>query len=103
MVATQQVSTDYAIINNNVPMGWPALHENLHKERRFFPSGVMNANPETFTMIRKTRKLEPITVAHCCTDAFDPTGYITTTIGEATVDRVTKDYDRDTIKIEASI
>jgi hypothetical protein len=103
MVATQEVGAENAIILNNTPMGWSALHENLHKQRRFFPSGMMNDNPESFTFLRKTRKLEPITVAHCCGDAFDPAGYITTTIGEATVERVTKNYFQDTVKIEANL
>lgn len=103
MVATEFIDSNYAIITNNTPMGWSALHVNLHKQRRYFESGTMNDTATTFDTLRKTRKLEPITVPHCCNDAFDPAGFITTTLGEATAERVTKDYFRDVVTIEANI
>jgi hypothetical protein len=103
MVSTELIGTDYVIKEYNTSMGWPALHENLFKQRRYFESGTMNGMPETFTLLRKSRKLETLSVEHCCNDTWNPEGYITTQIGEATIERVTKDYFKDRAIIEANI
>ena len=103
LISTELIGTDYVVKDNNTAMGWPALHTNLHKQRRYFESGVMNDVPETFTSLLKTRKLQALTLEHCCGDAFDPAGFITTSEGEASVERVTKDYFKDRVIIEANL
>lgn len=103
MISTELIGTNYVIKEYNTSMGWPALHENLHKQRRYFASGKMNDVTTTFTLLRKSRKLETLTVEHCCDDAWNPEGFITTTLGEASVERVVKDYHKDRAIIEANI
>lgn len=103
LISTEQVGSDWVVKENNTSMGWPALHENLHKQRRYFDSGTMNGDPASFTNLLKTRKMDNLTVEHCCSDPFEPSGFITTAAGEANVERVTKDYFKDRVIIEANI
>jgi hypothetical protein len=103
LVASVLVDGQYSVIQDNEPMGWPALHENLHLWRRYFIEGTMNAAPTTFLGTLKTRELEPFSLPHCCDEVLTPTGYIVTSVGNADVQKVTKDYFADRITIEANI
>ena len=103
LISAELQGGNWTIKDYNTSMGWPALHENLHKQRRYFDSGTMNGDPASFTNLLKTRKMENLTVEHCCSDPFDPAGFVTTAAGEANVERVTKDYFKDRVIIEANI
>lgn len=103
MVCTEAVGANNAIMENNEPMGWERLHDALHRDRRFFADGTMNGSASTFDSTIKTRKLTPFSVSLCCTDTIDPTGYVTTAIGQATVDKITRNYFTDKVTIEANV
>ena len=83
----------YFVVNNNEPLGWVALHENLHRDYRYFLEGRMNSEDTTFNSTRKTRELEPFTLYVCCDDEFNPENEIQTSIGPVSPQKVTINYD----------
>lgn len=108
LVATEVVDADNVIINGNDPLGWVALHENLHKDRRYFMEGNMNDTPATaFISTIKTRKLKEFTTKICCDETFNLTDTIDTLAGEASVQKATFKYfagtDAKHVSIEANI
>lgn len=103
LICTELIGSYNAIVENNEPMGWERLHDALHRDRRYFIDGTMNGTAETFNSVRRTRKLEPFDVTLCCDDTINPTGYVTTAIGPATVDKITRNYAKDKVTIEANV
>lgn len=92
LVTTLLEDGQYYVKENNDPLGWVALHENLHKHYRYFADGIMNDVPETFLSVRRTRKLKPFSVNVCCDDGFSPEQYITTAAGRLDIDKCTINY-----------
>lgn len=84
----------YYVIDNNEPLGFVSLHENLHRDYRYFIDGTMNGDPTTFNSTRKTRGLEPFKLDVCCDDAFNPENDITTSIGLVSPQKVSINYAR---------
>jgi len=108
LIATEVVDGDRVIIDNNNPLGWVALHENLHKHNRYFATGNMNDTPDTaFLSTIKTRKLTPFTALVCCGDEFDPSQNITTLAGVGQIQKATVNYfagkEANKVTIEANI
>lgn len=108
LIATEEVDGISIMIDGNNPLGWVALHENLHKDRRYFMEGNMNDTPATaFISTIKTRKLKEFTTKICCDEAFNLTDTIDTLAGEASVQKATFKYfagtDAKHVTIEANI
>lgn len=108
LIATEPLGGESIVIDNNNPLGWVALHENLHKDRRYFLEGNMNDTPgATFLSTVKTRKLKEFSVNVCCDDAFNLTDTIETLVGDASIQRATYNYfqgsNSKSIKIDANI
>jgi hypothetical protein len=108
LIATEVVDGENIVIDNNNPLGWMALHENLHKDRRYFMEGTMNDTPDTaFLTTLKTRRLKELSVKVCCDDGFNLTDTITTLAGDASVQKATYNYfqgtDSKMVKIDANI
>lgn len=77
--------TNY-ITDDNLPLSWPYLHENLHLHRKASESLTINGTPTTALTFRKQRKAPAIITRLCCDDDFDAADTITTDMGEADVD-----------------
>jgi len=92
LVTTEIISGTYFMKEGNDPLGWVMLHDNLHREGRYFIDGTMNLVPETFNTIKRTRKMEPFKVDICCSDGWDALDYITTKAGIVDVSKATIDY-----------
>ena len=92
LIATAEADGFNYILEDNKPLGFLQIHENLYMHNRFFPDGNLNDAPTTFLTTQKTRKMKQMDVKVCCDDGFDPTDYIETAIGQVTVDKVTVDY-----------
>jgi hypothetical protein len=108
LIATEDVDGNTAILDNNNPLGWVALHENLHKHNRYFATGNMNDTPDTaFLSTIKTRNLTPFTALVCCGDNFDPSQNITTLAGVGQIQKATVNYfagkEANKVTIEANI
>jgi len=108
LIATEPLDGENIVMDNNNPLGWMALHENLHKDRRYFLEGTMNGTPATaFISTIKTRKLKEFSVKVCCDDAFNLTDTITTLAGDASIQKATYSYfqgtDSKMVKIDANI
>lgn len=107
LISTVEEGGLYYILENNEPLGWVQLHDNLHRHNRYFLNGVMNGADETFLSVRKTRGFKEFTTKICCDDNFDPTDYITTAAGQLTVKKASIDYfagkDANMVTIEANI
>lgn len=82
----------YYVINNNEPLGWQSLHENLHRDYRYFIEGTMNNTPTTFNSTRKTRNLKEFELSLCCDVEFNPTNDIETSLGPVSPQKVTINY-----------
>jgi hypothetical protein len=97
----------YVLIDKNAPMGWMMLHDNLHRDYRYFEHGTMNDADDTFSLIRRTRKIDAFKVNVCCSDGFDVTAPITTILGDVTVDKAITNYfsgkENRVVTIEATI
>lgn len=87
------------VINNNVPLSWPKLHE------YFYPynmpgAGEINGAPVTPISLKKTRKQPSFIVHHCCDDTFDPAELQTTAIGDGVVEGAAWNIAQDYIELE---
>lgn len=107
LVCTLEIDDVLYVRDNNNPLGWEMLHENLHKHNRYFTEGEMNGVAATFETVRRSRKLKPFNTQVDCADDFTPEDFITTPGGEATVSRVITNYnsakDKQILTIEALI
>lgn len=107
LIANTVESFKYYVIGNNEVLGFAALHENLHRDYRYFLDGKMNNVVTTFNSTRKTRELEPFELDLCCNETFNPENEIMTKIGLVSPQKVTIDYssgsNSKTLTITAAI
>lgn len=107
LVCTETADGLYYVRDFNNPLGWPMLHDNLHRHYRYFENGIMNGEEETFLSVRKTRKMKPFNLNVCCDDGFNPEDYITMSAGQVTVEKAVVNYfsgkDNRVVTIEALI
>jgi len=100
LVSNKLDGSDYWINDANRPLGWQNLHDKLHRHNRPFTSGSMNGTPETFDSVQKIKKQPAFTVAYCCDDDFDPADYVTTALGQGTVQDAAVNLKKDTVQIQ---
>lgn len=74
---------DVGIVRNNMDLSWSHLHRAFFKHDRVLMSGYMNDTPTDFYSARKTKQQE-CSIIYC--DAFNPSQYITTELGETYFD-----------------
>lgn len=107
LIATEVIDGKNVVKDNNDPLGWVQIHENLFQHNRFFAEGTLNDAPATFISTRKTRKLDPFKITACCGDNFSPEDSVETLVGTGVVQKATVDYfagvDTNLITIEANI
>jgi hypothetical protein len=107
LIANEIVDGNSYMMDSNKPLGWAMLHENLHRDYRYFEQGTLNNAETTFNSVRKTRALAPFQVTLCCDDEFNPEQDIITSIGNASPEKVTINYasgkDSRTLTINANI
>lgn len=92
LIANTYTDFRHYIIDFNTPLGWEALHQNLHRDYRYFLEGKMNGVATTFNTARKTRALEPFNITLCCDDVFSPENEIETSIGPVSPNKITVNY-----------
>lgn len=74
----------YENIDDNRPLSWSELHTNYHLHE-MFSAGTINGEEVTPLSLKKYRKQPPFRVVLCCDETFDPSLYITTSLGEGEV------------------
>lgn len=92
--------SDYWVNDFNRPLGWENLHDKLHRHNRPFTSGTLNGSPETFTTVQKIKKQPPFTVPNCCDAAFDAGQYVTTALGDGSVQEATENLYKDSVELQ---
>lgn len=90
----------YFINERNQPLSWTNLHDKLHRHWRPFTSGTLNGVAVTFDSVEPIKKQPEFTVPLCCDAVFDPSAYITTQIGDGTIQSATENLYRDTLKLQ---
>lgn len=98
MAAFDSGGTLYNTENNRV-LSWTELHTNYHRHE-MAGAGKINNTDVTPLSIKKTRKQPAFSVRHCCTDTFDPSDYITTSLGNGDVESAEWAIVRDTLTVE---
>ena len=78
---------------------WENLHTNLHKHNRPFGSGLMNGAATDFLTVQKLKQQPEFAVGLCCDEAFDPTEYITTLLGQGQIQTAVENVLQDTIEL----
>lgn len=95
LICNQIIGGEYIIIDLNYPLRFQNIHDKLYRHNRPFGSGTLNQNPVTFLSTEKIQKQPEFSVGMCCDEAFDPTKYITTALGQGGVDSVTRNLKKD--------
>lgn len=100
LICNKVVGGQYVIIDLNDPLSWVTLHNRLHKYYRPFISGTMNQEATTFLSTQKIQKQPEFTVGLCCDEAFDPTQYITTQLGQGRIKEAIENIKKDTLQLQ---
>jgi hypothetical protein len=89
------------LVQDNTPLAFTNLHENLHRHNRQFPTGTLNGDPVTFTTYKPVRKQPEFKFVSCCGVVFDPVKPKTTALGTGYV-QSGAEYDavNDTITVQ---
>lgn len=102
LIANYDLSGTLVILDNNEPLKWTNLQENLHKHGRLFRSGKLNNVSQDFLSWIPYKKQESFKTDLCCSDEFSPYDLITTKLGNAVVDGATHDIYTNRLEIEPS-
>lgn len=101
LIANEDVNGTLVIIDDNSPLQWDNLHENLHKHARLFKSGILNSVQQNFVTWLPYKKQEPFKITVCCTDPeFNPNELIQTWLGEGEVSTATYDIFTGRLELE---
>ncbi|MCB0541899.1 MAG: hypothetical protein KDC70_00190 [Saprospiraceae bacterium] len=100
LVSNKLDGSDYWVSNFNRALGWQNLHDNLHRHYRPFTSGSLNGSSETFLSTQAIKKQPSFTVPNCCDSGFDPGDYVTTPLGNGTVQEATENLKQDTVELQ---
>jgi hypothetical protein len=87
-----------AALNN--PLAWAQLHRDYHRHYRYLKSGEMNGVVTTFLSVRPTKKGATLTVPLCCGDVFDPDNYVTTFLGQGTVEKASYSFKSNMLALD---
>ena len=101
LIATTPFEGNNVIIDNNLPLSWPELHENLHTYGRLFNMGTLNGVQQNFDSWKPYEIQEPYVKTQLCGEAFDPDELRTTPLGDGKVQEATKNII--TCKIELKL
>jgi hypothetical protein len=91
LVATETAISEHFIINGNLPLSYPVLHENLFRHGRKFPTGKINNAATTFLSSQKTKKQESIRICRSHASPINPNSLIETDSGEGEI--ISYEYD----------
>lgn len=86
LISTFEESGTRYIKDDNLPLSWPYLHENLHRHWKAAEDLTINGVATTAYIFRRQRKAPAIITRLCCTDDFDATDELTTDNGTAQVE-----------------
>ena len=100
LIANYEVNGSYVTINENEPLQWSMLHENLHKHARLFKSGLLNNVQQNFLSWIPYKKQEPFKTSLCCSDSFNPSDLVQTSLGNGTVSTATLNIFTGRIELE---
>jgi hypothetical protein len=99
---TEESPTLRTLIAENRPLSFTLLHENLHRDDRFFKDGTLNGQSVQFNSYKKVREQPPFSFVYCCDTSFDPTNNVNTDLGWGEVKTVeyniAADYKKITLK-----
>lgn len=90
----------YFINDQNKPLSWTNLHDKLHRHWRPFGSGSLNDAPETFLTTQPVKKQPEFSVGICCDEPFDPSKYVTTSLGQGRVQEATHNLFHDSLTLQ---
>lgn len=93
---------EYIVIEENIPMGWQNLHENLHLHGRYQPIGYINNEntPTAFLSYKRIRKQGAFTVPLCCDVNFNPMLLVQGADGTAEIESAEYDILNDSLTVE---
>lgn len=100
LVSNKLDGSDYWVNDFNRSLDWENLHENLHKYNRPFTSGSLNGSATTFITTQKIKKQPAFKVPNCCDSGFDAGNYVTTPIGEGTIQDAVENLYLDTLELQ---
>ena len=97
-MSTELVGDTYRAIQDNRPLSFTQLHQNLHV---YDMAGVGKINGDEVTpeSLAKTRKQPSFKVRRKCCDEFDPAKFQTTSLGEGVVDSADWTIEKNTLEL----
>ena len=100
LVATEQFGGNSYILDNNMPLSYPILHENLFRHGRKFPTGKINNVATTFLSSQKTKQQEALHLCVPHNTNFDPYALVQTEVGQGEVDNYEYDVLIEILRLE---
>lgn len=100
LISNYIYNEQYIIIDNNDPLTWDNILENLHKHGRLFSSGSINGVSQDFLSWIPFKTQSPVKTNLCCSDVFNPSDLVTTTEGHAVVKSAKLNKITGTLEIE---
>lgn len=98
LIATTIQNAKNVIIDNNDPLKWENLLENLHKTGRLYRSGELNGAQQTFESWKPYMKQKPFKYDICC-NTFAPKTLKATFFGDGTVDNAKQNINTGRVEL----
>lgn len=86
------------VLNNS--LGWAQLHRDYHRYYRPLKVGNMNGEQTNFFSVLPTKKGATIKIPLCCGTTFNPDLYVTTFLGQGTVEKAVFSFRDETLELD---
>jgi len=98
LMCTEIVADKYRVIQDNRPLSFTQLHQNLHVYD-MAGVGTINGDEVTPESLSKTRKQPSFKVRRKCCDDFDPAKFQTTSLGEGSVESADWTIEKNVLEL----